>query len=87
MLVPPEEAPGKVVRIAAAAAEPLEEEGRRLSAIEMRKRHAEHFVLLDAAVEILDEGRHAVASAHGLPEVRAGIRDKGLPAVAEFLVN
>ena len=87
VLVPPQEAAGKIVRIATAAAEPLDEEGRRLSAVEVRKRHAQQFVLLDAAIEVLDQRRHAVAAAHRLPEFRAGIRDERFPAMAQFLVN
>ena len=87
VLVPPQEAAGKIVRIAAAAAEPLHEEGRCRSAVEVRKRHAQQFVLLDAAIEVLDQRRHAVAAAHRLPEFRAGIRDQRFPAMAQFLVN
>jgi hypothetical protein len=87
VLVPPHEASGKIVRIAAAAAEPLQEEGRRLSAVEVRKRHAQQFVLLDAAIELLDQRRHAVTAAHRRPEIRLGILDQRFPAMAQFLVN
>jgi len=87
VLVPPQEASGKIVRIAAATAEPLQEEGCRLSAVEVRKRHAPQFVLLDAEVEVLDQRRPAVAAAHHFPEIRAGIRDQRFPAMAQFLVN
>ena len=60
---------------------------RRLFAVEVRKRHAQQFVLLDAAIEVLDQRRHAVAAAYRLPEFRAGIRDQRFPAMAQFLVN
>src|SRR5262249_19763937 len=92
--VPAQEAPGKVVRISAAAAEPLHEEGGGRPAVEVRERHAQQFVLLDAAVEVLDQRRHAVAAAHRPPraaprppEARAGVRDQWLPAMAQPLVN
>ncbi len=87
VLVPPQEAAGKIVRIPTAAAEPLHEEGRCLSAVEVRKRHPQQFVLLDAAIEVCDERRHALAAANRLPELRAGIRDQRFPAMAQFLVN
>ena len=57
------------------------------AAVEVRKRHAQQFVLLDAAIEVLDQRRHAVAAAHRLPEFRAGILDQRFPAMAQFLVN
>ena len=41
VLVPPQEAAGKFVRVFAAAAEPLYEEGRRRFAVEVRKRRAQ----------------------------------------------
>jgi hypothetical protein len=53
----------------------------------VRKRHAQQLVLLDAAIEVLDQRRHAVAAANGLPELRVGIRDQLLPAMAYFVLN
>src|SRR5213079_3513792 len=38
VLVPPQKASGKIVRVFTAAAEPLHEEGRRRTAVEVRKR-------------------------------------------------
>jgi hypothetical protein len=75
VLVPPQEAAGKIVRISTAAAEPLHEEARRLFAVEVRTRNTQQFVLLDAAIEVLDQCRRTVAAAYRLPDVRAGIRD------------
>ena len=55
------------------------------SAVEVRKRHTQQFVLLDAAIEVLDQRRHAIAAAYRLPEIRAGIRDQRFPAMAQFV--
>ena len=87
VLVPPQEASGKIVRIGAAAAEPLHEEGRRRSAVEVREHLAQQFVLLDAAIQVLDQRRHAVAAAQRLPEIRLRILDERFPAMAQFLLR
>src|SRR5579859_720398 len=54
--------------------------------VDVRKRHAQQFVVLVAAVEVLDQLRHAFLAAHRRPEMHAGILEQRFPAVAQLPV-
>ena len=85
VLVAPDDAAGKIVRVSTAAAEPLFKEPRCLFDIEVRERFAQPLVLLDATIQVRYQRGHAIAVAYRLAQFRARVRNDRFPAMPQFI--